>query len=216
MMTKFTAVLFSVAVGLVFAGSWLLLGNWAFESSGEAVVTTAYQHPDGGGVADLGSDGVSETVTHQGQTIVAAADPPGTYCSGYTFQVAMEVARERGLLDDLDVAEVRRFQREWYGATPESAERQVAFAVENAGVGHAVHPADAEAGDFVMFWRGKTGHCAVFLEWVRDDDGTIVGIKYRGSQPSAGGIADGTEYLSTSGRAGGDVDPQRIAIARLY
>ena len=46
-----------------------------------------------------------------------------------------EAAEQRGLLKDKDAYEVKRCQREWYGAMKYPAERQAALAVENLKIG---------------------------------------------------------------------------------
>jgi hypothetical protein len=81
-------------------------------------------------------------------------------------------------------------------------------------IGHGVKFEEAQAGDFVQFWRGKTGHSVVFLNWV-EKDGKKIGMRYRSSQTSTDGVGDRTEYFSDSGVKGGQVLRERTYFARL-
>src|SRR5690349_16595148 len=80
------------------------------------VVQIARSFPDGGGYEWRGS-GVPEDICFDGTMIL----PKGkaTYCSGFTFAVAMKSAGERGLLHDKSVDDIRTFQKQWYGSSKE-------------------------------------------------------------------------------------------------
>lgn len=176
------------------------------------VLKIAYSYSSGGRYL-LRDTGVPEDIRHKG-ALILPKDPRGTYCCGFTYAVAMRAAQQRGLLDDVSVEQARRFQKEWYGATGKTAEKQASAAVVNLGIGTEVSLDDARAGDFVNFVReGKTGHSVVLLRWIRRN-GKIIGIQYRSSQPSTDGIGDGIEFLSDAG-AGGEISPKRIYVARL-
>lgn len=175
------------------------------------VLKIAYRYADGGGYIWKNSTGVSDTLTHAGQTILEK-QPSGTYCCGFTLQVAFRLAQEHGLFDDKSVKEVKQFQRTWYGATSESGETQCTLAMQTLGVGHAVEHDDAKPGDFGNFWRTKSGHSIIFLNWTTDDDGNRTGIHYRSSQTATDGIGDHTEYFQGHG---GKVDPARVYLCRF-
>jgi hypothetical protein len=83
---------------------------------------------------------------------------------------------------DKEAYDLKRFQRECYGATKPSAEREIALAMENLGIGKQIDPVDARAGDFATFQRTPRGpgHSVVFLEYMKHD-GVIVGVKFRSS-----------------------------------
>jgi hypothetical protein len=154
------------------------------------VVKAARSYKDGGGYEWKGS-GAHEEIQFNGQRILAKGEK--TYCSGFTFAVVMKAAAERGLLRGKSVAQIRAFQKDWYGATKESAETQCAFAVEKLGIGRSVKPEKALAGDFLQLWRtNKSGHSVVFLEWIRDGRRPI-GVKYRSTQKLTDGIGDRVE-----------------------
>lgn len=124
--------------------------------------------PGGNASTALDDTGVSQEIAFQGVTILAPSKA-GTYCSGFTFAVAMRVAKERGLLKDATAYQVKRFQREWYGATSNSRLKQLVTAMESLEIGHEVHPLEAKPGDFMVFSREKTGHSVIFLDWVNHD-----------------------------------------------
>lgn len=166
-----------------------------------------------GGRYNWSGSGTPEPILFNGQTILPAGN--GTYCSGFTFTVVMRTAAGRGLLAGKTVEQIRRFQKEWYGATPSSREVQAGLALKNLGIGSSVSSVSARAGDFVQFWRLKdTGHSAVFLGWV-EKDGRKIGFRYRSTQKSTDGIGDRTEYFADVTGQGGEVVRKRTYFARL-
>jgi hypothetical protein len=180
--------------------------------SGADVLQVARSFKDGGTYQRKGP-GTPEAVVFNSKVILPAGE--GTYCSGFTFVVVMRAARDRGLLKDKTLEQVRAFQREWYGTTKKSAEVQAGYAMKRLGIGDSVMPDGAQAGDFVQFWRTTTtGHSAVFLGWVTEKDRAI-GFKYRSTQESTDGIGDKIEYFSDAGRDRGTVIRQRTYFARL-
>lgn len=185
------------------------------EESGKDVLAAAQAIPDGGTYVWANGSGSPRDIRHDGEVILKAQEK-GTYCSGFTFCVAMEAARERGLLQGKSAEAVRQFQKEWYGSTKEAAERQCALAVEQLGIGREVKSlADAQPGDFMQLWRtNKSGHSVLFLDWVRDGD-QVVGIKYRSSQKSTDGVGDRVEYFADAPGHDGKVDRRRTYVARL-
>jgi hypothetical protein len=99
------------------------------------VLAAAHTYADGGGYKWEGS-GTPEEITFNGERILPKS-PVGTYCSGFTFAVAMKVGHDFGLFEGRSAAQIKRFQREWYGAVAETAEKQASQAMENLGVGGA-------------------------------------------------------------------------------
>lgn len=188
---------------------------FAATQSGDDVLAIARAIPDGGAYVWANGSGVPNDIRHDGELILKAQER-GTYCSGFTFCIAMEAAKERGLLRGKSAAAVRQFQKEWYGSTEAAAERQCALAVERLGIGHEVKElADARPGDFMQIWRtNKTGHSVLFLDWVREGD-EVVGIKYRSSQKSTDGVGDRIEYFADAEGFDGKVDRRRTYVARL-
>jgi hypothetical protein len=177
-------------------------------------IDVAREYKDGGGYDNSWKGtGVPEEIHFKNERILAKGK--GTYCCGFTFAVAMGVAQERGLLADKRPAEIRAFQKQWYGATDESREIQCAMAVEKLGIGKRIEPDDARPGDFLQFWRtNKSGHSVVFLGWVAHD-GRRIGFKYRSSQGSTKGIGDRVEYFADTDRKEGLVVRERMYFCRL-
>ena len=196
----------------MFATCFVSFGLIVVPGHAATVVEIAHEFPDGGGYEWKGT-GVPEEVRFRDQTILAKGN--STYCSGFTFAVAMKAAAERGLLKGKSVDEIREFQKEWYGSTKESGETQCAYALEKLGIGKEVNSRDARAGDFLQLWRtNKSGHSVVFLEWVMED-GKPIGVKYRSSQTSTNGIGDRIEYFAGVAEKKGKVDPKRMYFGRL-
>jgi hypothetical protein len=179
-----------------------------------STVEIARSYKDGGEYdTSWKGSGVPREIRFKGERILAQGK--GTYCCGFTFAVAMAAAGERELLSDKSADQIRGFQKQWYGATEESAEVQCGLAMEKLGVGERVKPEDARPGDFLQFWRtNKSGHSVVFLEWVVQD-GQRVGFKYRSSQGSTKGIGDRVEYFAGAVGKNGKVDVKRMYFARL-
>jgi hypothetical protein len=180
------------------------------------VEAVARAFPDGGGYnVKWGGSGTPQEVRFKDARILAKGEN-GTYCCGFTFTVVMKAATEAGLLKDKSIEQIKRFQKEWYGAVDDkpTRERQCAVALEHLGIGKQVSPDEARPGDFLQFWRTKSGHSVVFLKWV-ERDGQRIGFTYRSSQGATDGIGDKTEYFKDSGIAKADVDPQRMYFGRL-
>ena len=218
------ALTFAAPVALLFAISLCVAspatihrdakGGSAAEPERHPVIRAARAFPDGGAYNEKwAGSGSPEEILHDGQRVLAKGD--GTYCCGFTFAVAMRVAAEQGLLKDKSLEQVRRFQKEWYGAVeePDVRERQAAVAVERLGVGQTVPFDDARPGDFCQFWRGKSGHSVVFLGWA-EQDGKRVGLRYRSSQGSTSGVGDVTEYFTDFKAPDGK--PGRVLRDRTY
>lgn len=183
----------------------------------QAALRVANGYKDGGKYnTKWTGSGTPEEIRHKGERILAASED-GTYCSGFTFAVVMKTAEQAGLLQNKKVEDVRKFQKDWYGAVSEEEmrEKQCALAVGKLGIGRQVSPEEAQPGDFVQFWRGRSGHSVVFLGWVRDKDGNPTGLKYRSTQGSTDGIGNKVEYLNNSEAGSGSVDPDRVYFARL-
>ncbi|TWT41404.1 hypothetical protein [Botrimarina hoheduenensis] len=179
------------------------------------VLAIARSYPDGGGYnRTWAGSGTPAAVMHRGQQVLATGTD-GTYCCGFTFCVAMQALQQRGLLNDKSFAEVKHFQKLWYGATELKEDTLCVLAVETLGVGQAVALEDSQPGDFLQLWRTNgSGHSVIFLEWI-EQSGTRVGFRYRSSQGSTAGIADAVEYFSGVSGAEGRVDRSRTFACRL-
>lgn len=191
----------------------LTIPQWLNAADNSDVLAAARSYQDGGGYnKDFSGSGTPEEIVFMGKRILSKGDK--TYCNGLTFAVVMKVAAARGLLKESKIADIQKFQQNWYGANGESKEKQCQYAMETLGIGTAVSADQAEPGDFVQFWRTNSGHSAVFLSWVTED-GKRVGIRYRSSQGKTDGVGDNTEYFKSAAGKNGSVDPNRIYLARL-
>ena len=170
-------------------------------------------------------NGVTEDLYYGGR-IVAKAHPSGnraSHCSGITFEVFFKAMQARnrklGLSPDdfngMTFAQLKDFQMLWYVASGEKKYNNLAVAIEKYGLGKQIHNwEEAKSGDFLDLSRtNHTGHSVVFIDWVRDDEGKIIGLHYWSSQASTNGIAYCTEYFTYSGK--GNVMPDHIYIGRV-
>ena len=178
------------------------------------VVTAARAYRAGGGFnVQWKGSGTPRPIDFNGERLLAKGD--GTYCCGYTFTVAMDVAKNRNLLKDKTFAQIRRFQKDWYGVSKESKETLCVHAVKVLGIGIAVDHRSAKAGDMAQFWRKDgSGHSVMFLSWI-ERSGKRIGLRYRSSQTGTDGIGDRTEYFSDSTEEANGVDRKRTYFCRL-
>lgn len=186
------------------------------ESPNDVVLRAARSYADGGGYnLKWAGSGTPEEILFGGQRVLAKG-VEGTYCCGFTFAVAMKAGAEMKLFEGKTLEQIKRFQKEWYGAVeePEIREKQCALAVKHLGVGRPVSADEARPGDFMQLWRGKSGHSVIFLSWI-EKDGKRIGFNYRSSQGSTKGVGDTSEYFSDSGIEGGRVLRDRIYFGRF-
>jgi len=180
------------------------------------ILVVANSYSDGGGYnwsgPETSSSGTPEEINFKGQQILPKGNN-GTYCSGFTFTVVMKIAKQKGLLNNKSISDIKKFQQEWYGKTFLSRETQCVLALKNLGIGDSVLFNNARPGDFVQFWRSNnSGHSVIFKDWIYSKDGEIVGLKYRSSQSSTQGIGDKEEYFSENG---GRINKNRIYFSRI-
>lgn len=178
------------------------------------ILRIADSYPDGGAYRrDWGAgSGSPDEIRHAG-VVILPADKGGTYCCGFTLSIVMRAMEELNLLEGKTAEEVKRFQKLWYGSTPEDRQRLVTYAVEDLGVGREVSRDDAKPGDFLQLWRtNKSGHSVVFTGWLTDEQGRRIGVKYRSSQGGTDGIGNAEELFAGHG---GKVDIQKLHFARL-
>ncbi|WP_214658881.1 hypothetical protein [Candidatus Formimonas warabiya] len=175
-------------------------------------------------------NGVTENLYYQGKVLLKA-DPGGSkasFCSGITFEVFFKAMQNRnielGLSPDdfngMSFDQLFDFALTWYAATGNKETSNVSIAVEKYGIGKRITDLeDARAGDFIDVSRENyTGHTAVFLNWLRDQNGRIIGFKYWSSQESTKGISYKEEYFNvtdSNGRKYGTVMRDTVNIARV-
>ena len=185
-----------------------------------AVLAAARSFGHGGGYdRSWGGSGSPTEIRHGGERILSEAKS-GTYCCGFTFNVAMKALADADALRGKSVRDVKAFQKAWYGTTKDTAEKQCALAVQRLGVGDEVELEDALAGDFIQIWRKSkkpSGHSVLLLGWVQAGPASKdrLGLTYLSSQGSTDGIGVAVEYFADSGIEGGRVDRERTYAARL-
>lgn len=151
-------------------------------------------------------NGVTENLWYQGR-VVAKGHPNATHCSyccGFTFEVFLRAMRLRNKQKGLDpddfhgmtFTDLFNLLQIWY---IEGAGDSPAKGIEYYGLGKIIDNwEDAKPGDFGDISRdNKTGHSIVFIGWVRDAEGKIVGMDYFSSQ--GGGVGPKTEFFSDTG-----------------
>lgn len=175
-------------------------------------------------------NGVTENIVYRG-SLIAKANPDGSkssHCVGLTYEVFFKAMRERnkeaGLSQDnfnnMTADNMKDFLLTWYAAksTPKSAGNQMAGAIVKYGLGYQIKKLEeAKTGDFIDFSRTKSGHTAVFIGWLRDNKGSIVGFRYWSTQDSTNGIGYREEYFSDnlSEAFKGTVNRNQLYIGRV-
>lgn len=175
-------------------------------------------------------NGVTENLYYKGE-ILLKAEPSGnkaSHCSGITFEVFFKAMQKRnadlGLdIDDfngLSKSELYDMALTWYAAKGSKSKHNMATAVENYGMGYRITDMEKlSSGDFIDFSRtNNTGHTAVFINWIRDNNHRIIGFKYWSSQESTKGINYNEEYfniLDSNGKRYGSVMIDNLYMARI-
>ncbi len=164
--------------------------------------------------------GGTQDVYYQGEK-VGSGGYDACYCSGITWEWYLRAFQEydRSIggdgqdLNGVDADEIWDMRRDWYvrdlyGPGP-------SIAMENYGLGAEVQSFDDwMPGDFVQFWRTSgSGHTAIFMGWITDDDGARVGMDYASCQGSTDGLGVNDEYF---GSHSGALDPSAMYAGRAY
>ncbi len=163
--------------------------------------------------------------------LLLKAHPSGnraSHCSGITFEVFFKAMQNRnkklGLDPDdfngMSYDQLHDFVLTWYVANGNKGVNNVATAVEKYGIGRRITSLEnARAGDFMDISReNNTGHTVVFLNWLKDEKGRIIGLKYWSSQESTNGINYKEEYFNVpdaNGQKYGNVMINHVYIARV-
>ena len=176
-------------------------------------------------------DGVTQDIYYQGEKIMRGDGNKDSYCCGLTLEIYLKAVNKYNLSNEskkeavehspaqyvimnpikgLDTTNFSNFKYLWF--CPNFNSEGPGEALTSYGMGTIVKDWNqAEAGDFIQLWRwNKSGHSAIFINWVKDSTGNITGFKYWSSQGQ--GIGYRTEYFGDSGRS---VDRKRFFLARL-
>ncbi len=174
-------------------------------------------------------NGVTQDIWYKGM-VIAKAYPDGSrcsYCCGLTFEVFVRAMKLRNVQNGLDpddfngmtAHDLFNMLQIWYIEGPGDCEQR---AIVSYGLGRAITDFEqARPGDFLSYSTVPPGgHSVIFIDWIRDDQGRIIGLKYfssnlsgtRGVGYGQGRFADannGKGLLRTSvriGRVGGIKD----------
>ena len=164
-------------------------------------------------------NGVTQDLLYQGK-IVAKAHPNKTRCSnccGLTFEIffrAMQMRNKDRKIDTNDFNgmtfdDLFNFMLIWFvvgqGDTPQKA-------IEYYGLGKRIDNwEEAKAGDFCDISRNNnSGHSIIFVEWERNPDGKIAGMKYFSSNSK--GVGFTTEFFTDTG---GKIIRESVHLARV-
>jgi hypothetical protein len=148
---------------------------------------------------DGGYDGASRDVKLWGKVMLRGEAKGRTFCCGLTLEVFLDawvqwVAANPDAAKSLTPASFAEFRRQWFvtalnGPGP-------AAALELQKIGRRIEESEVRAGDFVQLWRvNESGHSAIFLGWIRNAEGTVIGMNYWSSQETTNGIGERCEYF---------------------
>jgi hypothetical protein len=169
-------------------------------------------------------DGSSEDIYLNGQLVMKGEPERRTFCCGFTMEVFLkayqEYLDETGDKSAVPEDQWGKFKTYWFvrevnGPGPSDA-------LEEFGLGRQITQEEVLPGDFVQIWRrwdpekkkNGSGHSVIFLEWVKDDAGTITGLKYLSTQPGTKGIGEVTEYFGAEGETKG-MHPEYTTYGRV-
>ena len=172
-------------------------------------------------------NGVTQDQWYKGM-VVAKAYPDGSrcsYCCGFTFEVFVRAMKLRNLQKGLDPDDFNGMTfhdlfnalQFWYIEGKDDCERR---AIESYGLGYGISVADLEKvrpGDFLSYdTTAPGGHSCIFVEWQRDEQNKIVGLKYFSSNLSGSkGVGYGQGKFSDSTGTGKGIIRKSLRLARV-
>jgi hypothetical protein len=169
-------------------------------------------------------NGVTQDLWYKGM-VVAKAYPDGSrcsYCCGFTFEVFVRAMKLRNIQQGLDpddfngmtFTDLFNLLQLWYIEGPDDCERRGIVAY---GLGHAVTDLEeVRPGDFLSYdFAPSGGHSVIFIDWQRDEQGKIIGLKFFSSNSAGvGGVGYGSAKFSDS-NGGRGVKRNSLRLARV-
>ena len=170
-------------------------------------------------------NGVTQDLWYRGM-VVAKAYPDGSrcsYCCGFTFEAFVRAMKlrntQKGLDPDdfngLSFGDLFNMLQLWYiEGNGDSEERGITA----YGLGHAITDLEqVRPGDFLSYSTTPAGgHSVIFIDWIRDPQNKIVGLKYFSSNLSGShGIGYGSGRFSDSNANGRGILRNALHIARV-
>jgi hypothetical protein len=170
-------------------------------------------------------NGVTQDLWYKGM-VVAKAYPDGSrcsYCCGFTFEVFVRAMKLRNIQKGLDPDDFNGLTfndlfnvlQLWYIEGDGDSEQR---AITSYGFGKAVTDFEqVRPGDILSYSTTPPGgHSVIFIDWLRDDDKKIVGLKYFSSNLSGThGVGYGSAHFSDSRPNGHGVLRNSLHIGRV-
>ena len=170
-------------------------------------------------------NGVTQDLWYKGM-VVAKAYPDGSrcsYCCGFTFEAFVRAMKLRNVQKGLDADDFNgmtfndlfNLLQLWYIEGPGDCEQR---GIVGYGLGRAIpNLEDARPGDFLSYSTTPSGgHSVIFIDWVRDEQNKIVGMKYFSSNLSGShGVGYGSGRFSDSNANGRGLLRKSLRIARV-
>ena len=170
-------------------------------------------------------NGVTQDLWYRGM-VVAKAYPDGSrcsYCCGFTFEAFVRAMKLRNIQKGLDpddfngmtFGDLFNMLQLWYIEGDGDSEQR---GITSYGLGRAI--ADLEEvrpGDFLSYSTTPAGgHSVIFIDWIRDEQNKIVGLKYFSSNLSGThGVGYGSGRFSDSNANGRGLLRKSLRIARV-
>jgi hypothetical protein len=170
-------------------------------------------------------NGVTQDLWYRGM-VVAKAYPDGSrcsYCCGFTFEAFVRAMKLRNVQKGLDpddfngmsFTDLFNMLQLWYIEGPGDSEER---GVTSYGLGRAItNLEDARPGDFLSYSTTPPGgHSVILIDWLRDDQNKIVGLKYFSSNlGGTHGVGYGQGRFSDSNANGRGLLRKSLHIARV-
>lgn len=158
-------------------------------------------------------NGVTQDMWYKGM-VVAKAYPDGSrcsYCCGYTFEVFIRAMKLRNIQKGLEADDFNgmtfndlfNMLQLWYIEGKGDCEQR---GIVGYGLGRAITDFEqVRPGDFLSYSTTPAGgHAVVFIDWMRDEQGKIIGLKYFSSNLSGSkGVGYGQGKFSDSNNGRG-------------
>jgi hypothetical protein len=169
-------------------------------------------------------NGVTQDLWYKGM-VVAKAYPDGSrcsYCCGFTFEVFVRAMKLRNIQKGLDpddfngmtFGDLFNLLQLWYIEGPGDCEQR---GITSYGLGQAITDFEqVRPGDFLSYSTTPPGgHSVVFIDWLRDEQNKIIGLKYFSSNLSGThGVGHGSGKFSDSNNGRG-ILRNSLRIARV-
>ncbi len=170
-------------------------------------------------------NGVTQDLWYRGM-VVAKAYPDGSrcsYCCGLTFEIFVRAMKLRNAQKGLDPDDFNgmtfndlfNLLQLWYIEGPGDCEQR---GITAYGLGRAITDFEqARPGDFLSYSTTPAGgHSVIFIDWMRDEQNKIVGLKYFSSNLSGThGVGYGSGRFSDSNASGRGLLRKSLRIARV-